>query len=125
MSHHIYKCHVIFINSIYKYLGDIYKCIVTFRNTQQHINTQIKVVFYTNGAPYTTYLIVRDDGTAYWSNTISTKHHSITEANLVDKIKFLVDNIYIQVDNRTFGQTIGIPMGMDCSPLLANLFLFY
>ena len=73
----------------------------------------------------TTYLIVRDDGTAYWSNTISTKHHSITEANLVDKIKFLVDSIYIQVGNRIFRQTIGIPMGTDCAPLLANLFLFY
>ena len=26
---------------------------------------------------------------------------------------------------RVFKQTIGIPMGTDCAPLLANLFLFF
>ena len=27
--------------------------------------------------------------------------------------------------NRVFRQCIGIPMGTDCAPLIANLFLFY
>ena len=71
------------------------------------------------------YLIVQGDGTAYWSNTMSTRDHSITEDQLVKQIKFLVENIYIQVGNKIFRQTIGIPMGTDCAPLLANLFLFY
>ena len=62
---------------------------------------------------------------AYWSNTISTNDHSVTEDGLVEQIKFLVDNIYIQVGNRIFKETIGIPMGTDCALLLANLFLFY
>ena len=45
---------------------------------------------------------------------------------VVKHIKFLVDNIYIQVGNKIFRQTIGIPTGTDCAPLLANLFfLFY
>ena len=39
--------------------------------------------------------------------------------------KFLVDNIYIQVGNKIFRQTIGIPMGTDCAPFIADLFLFY
>ena len=34
-------------------------------------------------------------------------------------------NIYVKVGNRVFKQTIGIPMGTDCAPLLANLFLFF
>ena len=71
------------------------------------------------------YLVVQGDGTAYWSNTVLTREHSITEDQLVKLIKFLVDNIYIQVGNKIFRQTIGIPMGTDCAPLLANLFLFY
>ena len=49
---------------------------------------------------------------------------SITEDQLVKQIKFLVENIYIQVGNKSFRQTIGIPMGTDCAPLLANLFSF-
>ena len=36
-----------------------------------------------------------------------------------------MDNIFIQVGNKTFRQCIGIPMGTDCAPLLANLFLFH
>ena len=33
------------------------------------------------------------------------------------------DNICIKVGNKVF--KTGIPMGMDCVPLLANLFLFF
>ena len=57
MSHDIYKCHMIFIIAcdIYKYLGDIYKYIVSDiykYTTTYYINTQIKVIFDTNGTPY-------------------------------------------------------------------------
>ena len=38
---------------------------------------------------------------------------------------FSINNIYVRVGNRIFKQTIGIPMGTDCAPLLANLFLFF
>ena len=61
---------------------------------------------------------------AYWSNTMSTQDHSITKDQQVEQIKFLVENIYIQVGNKIFRQTIGIPMGTDYAPLLANLFFF-
>ena len=40
-------------------------------------------------------------------------------------LEFLIDNIYIRVGNRVFRQIVGIPMGTDCAPLLANMFLFY
>ena len=40
-------------------------------------------------------------------------------------MKYLIDNIYIKVGNKVFRQQVGIPMGTDCAPLLANLFLFY
>ena len=35
----------------------------------------------------------------------------------------LIDNIYVTVGNTVFRQKIGIPMGTDCAPFLANLFL--
>ena len=44
---------------------------------------------------------------------------------LVEMLEYLIDNIYIVVVNRVFQQHIGIPMGTDCAPLLANLYLFY
>ena len=47
---------------------------------------------------------MQGDGTAYWSNTMSTRDHSITEDQLVKQIKFLVENIYIQVGNKFLGK---------------------
>ena len=40
-------------------------------------------------------------------------------------IGFLIDNIYVNFGDSIFRQTIGIPMGTNCAPLLANLYLFY
>ena len=40
-------------------------------------------------------------------------------------MEYLIDNIYASIGNRVYRQCVGIPMGTDCAPLLANLFLFY
>ena len=38
-------------------------------------------------------------------------------------LDFLIDNIFVEFVGRIFQQTIGIPMGTNCAPLLADLFL--
>ena len=38
-------------------------------------------------------------------------------------LEFLLDNILVLFDGQIFQQTIGIPMGTNCAPLLADLFL--
>ena len=40
-------------------------------------------------------------------------------------LEYLIDNIFIVVGNRVLKQHIGIPMGIDYAPLLANLYLLY
>ena len=35
-----------------------------------------------------------------------------------------MDNIYIQFGNKFYRQIVGIPMGTNCAPLVADLFLF-
>ena len=39
-------------------------------------------------------------------------------------LEFLIDNIYVVFGDQVFQQTIGIPMGTNCAPLLADLFLY-
>ena len=39
-------------------------------------------------------------------------------------IEFLVDNIYVRFGGQLFRQMVGIPMGKNCAPLLADLFLY-
>jgi len=42
----------------------------------------------------------------------------------MEYIDYLIDNIYITVGQNTFRQIIGIPMGTDCAPYLAYLYLY-
>ena len=44
--------------------------------------------------------------------------------NICKMIEFLIDNIFVQFGGRLFHQVIGIPMGTNCAPLLADLFLY-
>ena len=47
-----------------------------------------------------------------------------TADNICRMIEFLIDNIFVQFGGRFFGQMTGIPMGTNCAPLLADLFLY-
>ena len=39
-------------------------------------------------------------------------------------IEFLIDNIFVQFGGCLFRQVVGIPMGKNYAPLLADLFLY-
>ena len=53
------------------------------------------------------------------------KSYCLTLDKLLEWIKLLLDNIFVKYNGKIFKQVIGIPMGTDCAPLLANLFLFF
>ena len=36
-----------------------------------------------------------------------------------------MDNIYIRFGTKLYRQIVGIPMGTNCAPLVADLFLYY
>ena len=44
--------------------------------------------------------------------------------SICKRIELLIDNIFVQFGGCLFRQVIGIPMGRNCAPLLADLFLF-
>ena len=64
------------------------------------------------------------DKYATWSRTRG-KGRAWGKSDLINHINWLVDNIYVICGDKIFRQVIGIPMGTDCAPFLANLFLFY
>ena len=47
-----------------------------------------------------------------------------TADSICEMIQFLIDSIFVQFGGRLFRQVIGIPMGTNCAPLLADLFLY-
>ena len=54
-----------------------------------------------------------------------TSHMSIHFScrDLYRAIDFLIDNIFVRFGGKVFRQVIGIPMGTNSAPLLADLFL--
>ena len=61
---------------------------------------------------------------ARWGKKVLGKGLHISCDNLISMIKWLVNNTYITVGDKIFRQKIGIPMGTDCAPYLANLYLY-
>ena len=47
-----------------------------------------------------------------------------TANDICKMIEFLVDNIYVRFGGQLFRQMVGIPVGTNCTPLLADLFLY-
>ena len=45
-------------------------------------------------------------------------------AELCEAFTFFIENIYVQFDDMVYQQIVGIPMGTNCAPLIADLFLF-
>ena len=43
---------------------------------------------------------------------------------MCEALTFLLDNIYIRFDFKVYRQIVGFPMGANCTPLVADLFLF-
>ena len=39
-------------------------------------------------------------------------------------LEFLVDNVFVVFAGKVFQQTVGIPIGTNCVPLLANIFQY-
>ena len=49
---------------------------------------------------------------------------NIMHGRVFDALTFLLDNIFIRFGTKMYRQVVGIPMGTNCAPLVADLFLF-
>ena len=61
---------------------------------------------------------------AFFTND-QVKHYTMwTCDDVCRSLQFLLDNIYVRYGDTIFRQVIGIPMGTNCAPLVADLFLY-
>jgi hypothetical protein len=56
------------------------------------------------------------------NGTSSTK--KLSETCIINMLVFVIDTIFVILGWRVFQQTVGIPMGKNCAPLLGDLFLY-
>ena len=66
-----------------------------------------------------------NDKKAFFTSTDHYKgYHLRSCQNVCDTLSFLLDNIYIRFGTKLYRQIVGILMGTNCAPLVADLFLF-
>ena len=70
-----------------------------------------------------TYLCTSDKAGSF-SNKKYDSYKYWTCAELCEAFTFLIENIYLQFEGMVFQEIVGIPMGTNCTPLIADLFLF-
>ena len=76
--------------------------------------------FQREGSPY----LACNDRNAFFTSEKPKKYHAWSCQNVCDALTFLLDNFFIRFGNKLYRQVVGIPMGTNCAPLVADLFLF-
>ena len=61
---------------------------------------------------------------ARWTDKPNKKTLALDYKTVIRLLNWLIDNIFVTFGDKLFRQVIGIPMGTDCAPFLANLFLY-
>ena len=80
----------------------------------------IESTFQREGSPY----LACNDRNAFFTSEKPKKYHAWSCQNVCDALTFLLDNIFIRFGTKLHRQVVGIPMGTNCAPLVADLFLF-
>ena len=78
---------------------------------------------FKNGNRRYKYLVLGHEE-AYFVKEHSDSKSKYSEDDIIKMLEFLVDNIFVVFAGKVFQQTIGIPMGTNCAPLLADIFLY-
>ena len=82
-----------------------------------------KCFCHKNGNRLFQYVVIGYKDT-YFVRDHSDAPQKYSDTGVIKMLEYLIDNIFVEFGGRIFQQTIGIPMGTNCAPLLADLFLY-
>ena len=80
----------------------------------------IERTFQREGSPY----LACNDRNAFYLLKNPKKYHAWSSQNVCNALKFWLDNIFIRFGTKLYRQVVGIPMGTNCAPLVADFFQF-
>ena len=81
----------------------------------------IERTFQREGSPY---LACNDRNAFFFTSEKPKIYHAWSCQNVCDALTFLLDNIFIRFGTKLYRQVVWIPMGTNCAPLVADVFLF-
>ena len=65
-----------------------------------------------------------NDRKAFFTSSDQSRYTLWSCQNVCDALSYLLDNIYIRFGTKLYRQIVGIPIGANCAPLVADLFLY-
>ena len=80
----------------------------------------IERIFQRKGSLY----IPCNDRNAFFTSDAVRNYNLWSCQKVCEALTFLLDNIYIRFGSKLYRQIVGIPMGPNCVPLVADLFSF-
>ena len=80
----------------------------------------IESTFHRKGSFY----IACNDRNAFFTYDAVRNYNLWSCQKVCEALTFLLDNIYIRFGSKLYRQFVSIPMGTNCAPLVADLFLF-
>ena len=95
--------HYQLINNVSGFINDIQKCI-----------KDKKYIACPSGSK-----------SAYFTKSCSSSYRCFDKEQLIRAINFIVSSAYITYHGEVFRQVVGVPMGTNCAPFLANIYLHY
>ena len=76
-----------------------------------------------NGQRRYKYLVLGRDR-SYFVKHYSDSTKRFSETDIFNMLEIFMDNIFVMFGGCVFQQTVGIPMGTNCTPLLTDTFLY-
>ena len=95
----------------------------TLYTTLPHHLLKDKLIDLINRTFVTQYLACNEE-CAFFTSDVYNYHNLWSCQKVCDALVYLLYNIFIRFGTKLYRQTIGIPMGTNCAPLVADLFLF-
>jgi hypothetical protein len=93
---------------------------IPHKQLKTRMSLVIEDAFKASGKPFIS--VYNND--ARWTTSPKETTLSLDCKKFVRLLNWLIDNIFVTFGDKLFRQKIGIPMGTDCAPFLANLFLY-
>ena len=87
---------------------------------EKKLTKLIEQTFNIEGSLY----LACNDKIAFFTSEQPKRYKLWSCQKMCDALHYLLDNIFIRFGSKLYRQIVGIPMGTNCAPLVADLFLF-
>ena len=93
---------------------------VQWDNIRKKLTELIEQTFNREGSLY----LACNDKNAFFTSEQPKRYKLWSCQKMCDALHYLLDNIFIRFGSKLYRRIVGIPMGTNCAPLVADLLLF-